>query len=81
MNYAKKHGLDAVKVKEEAQRQGVFDKFGTEDLTPEEFAKWVSFMWSVDPLLRVDQLRALVDQNNLLDRLKPSPPKVPVEGN
>jgi len=69
--YAKKKGIDPAKAKEEAVKQGVFEKFGQEELTAEEFAKWVSYMWSVDPILRIKQLEAMGDINDLFSKLGP----------
>jgi len=54
-----------------AQKEKIMDRLGQPEITAEEFPRFVSFFWALDPEFRILQLRAMVSTNRLVDMLKP----------
>lgn len=58
--------------KASAAKFGVAEKFGSKEISAEDFPKFVSFFWEVDAEFRIQYLRAMMTQNRLVEMVKPS---------
>jgi hypothetical protein len=71
-DYANQIHTDLDLVKREAEKGGLVEKIGQKQISPDEFARFTSFFWAVDPGLRMSQLQAMIHFNRLLEVLKPA---------
>ncbi|MCE9626275.1 MAG: hypothetical protein K8R69_12630 [Deltaproteobacteria bacterium] len=51
---------------------GIAAKIGSKEIIAEDFPRFVSFFWAVDSEFRIQQLRAMMSTNRLIDMLKPA---------
>lgn len=60
------------KANEMAAKLQIKEKLGQKEISPEEFGKFATLAWAVDPALRVAYFRALDRTNQLIDLVKPA---------
>lgn len=68
----KKFRTNPESFKAAAAQFGIADKIGKKEISAEDFPRFVSFFWQVDPEFRIQQLRAMMTTNRLMDMLKPA---------